>query len=134
RAPRWCLRRPVSVADSELEPTRWGRSLLGRPHRRAAPRRRACECYARCSRATTPGNAMTRTARFCRALGPALPLLLAGGAASAERIVIHAGNLIDGRAERALPRRSIVVDGNRIVSVETGFVAAEAGDRLVDLS
>lgn len=52
----------------------------------------------------------------------------------AEITIIHAGTLLD-RPGRA-PRRnaSIVVRGNRIESVQDGFVPAPAGGRLIDLS
>lgn len=75
-----------------------------------------------------------------------LLLLLAGSAptfapaqaptqpAAAERIVIHAGTLLD-RPGRA-PRRnaSIIVSNGRIEAIEDGFVAVPAGARLIDLS
>jgi imidazolonepropionase-like amidohydrolase len=47
--------------------------------------------------------------------------------------VIHAGHLIDGVADRALDQITVVVEGNKIVSVERGFRPAGAGDRLIDL-
>lgn len=47
--------------------------------------------------------------------------------------VIHAGRFIDGVADRALDDVTVVVDGNRIIAVERGFRAANAGDRVVDL-
>lgn len=48
--------------------------------------------------------------------------------------VIHAGSLIDGVSNSARENVTIVVDGERIVSVTSGFVPAGPGDRLVDLS
>jgi imidazolonepropionase-like amidohydrolase len=48
--------------------------------------------------------------------------------------LIHAGRLIDGVADRARGRVTVVVDGDRITAVEPGFRAAGAGDTVVDLS
>jgi imidazolonepropionase-like amidohydrolase len=48
--------------------------------------------------------------------------------------LIHAGRLIDGVADAARERVTIVVDGNRITAVEPGFRAAGAEDSVVDLS
>jgi imidazolonepropionase-like amidohydrolase len=65
-----------------------------------------------------------------------LGLALLAGTAAAETI-IHAGRLIDVTGESVLTERSIIVDGDRIVRVEAGYV--EAGDagageaRIIDL-
>lgn len=48
--------------------------------------------------------------------------------------VIHAGRLIDGVSDRALDQATVVVESNKITSVERGFRPAGAGDRLIDLS
>lgn len=48
--------------------------------------------------------------------------------------LIHAGRLVDGVADRARERVTIVVDGDRIAAVDPGFRAAGAGDTVVDLS
>ncbi|MDQ8755770.1 amidohydrolase family protein [Sphingosinicella sp. LHD-64] len=75
---------------------------------------------------------------------PFVALILSGAAAvsaqqpasapAADVVVIHAGTLLD-RPGRA-PRRnvSIVVRGDRIESVQDGFVPAPEGARLIDLS
>jgi len=47
--------------------------------------------------------------------------------------VIHAGRLIDSVADRPATEMTVVVDGNRIVSVERGYKAPGAGDTVVDL-
>lgn len=68
-------------------------------------------------------------------LGLAMLLALAGpGVVSAQRTYIHAGTLIDGRADEPRSRVTVVVEGDRIAAVEDGFVAPGAGDRLIDLS
>ena len=48
--------------------------------------------------------------------------------------LIHAGRLVDGVADRARERVTVVVEGDRITAVEPGFRAAGAGDTVVDLS
>ena len=45
--------------------------------------------------------------------------------------VIHAGVLVDVVAGEVLEERSIIIDGDRIVAIETGFVG---GDEVIDLS
>jgi imidazolonepropionase-like amidohydrolase len=63
----------------------------------------------------------------------ALAALLPAGAATAATL-IHAGRLIDGTASGPRERVTIVVDGDRIRSIDTGFTAPGSGDDLVDLS
>jgi imidazolonepropionase-like amidohydrolase len=52
----------------------------------------------------------------------------------AQRTVIHCGNLIDGKANDVQSQMTIVVEGNKIVSVEKGFTKPGANDKLIDLS
>jgi imidazolonepropionase-like amidohydrolase len=54
------------------------------------------------------------------------------GTASADTL-IHAGRLIDGDANRALVERTLRVDGERIVAVESGYAQPGANDTVVDL-
>jgi len=63
----------------------------------------------------------------------ALAALVCAGSASAATL-IHAGRLIDGVADAPRERVTVVVEGDRIRSIETGFVAAAAGDQVIDLS
>jgi imidazolonepropionase-like amidohydrolase len=53
---------------------------------------------------------------------------------SAQKTFIHCGNLIDGKANDTQPQMTIVVEGNKIVSVEKGFTKPGAQDKLIDLS
>jgi imidazolonepropionase-like amidohydrolase len=48
-------------------------------------------------------------------------------------IVVHAGKLLDGISKEPRSQVSIVISGDRIVSVEPGFVDRE-GARIIDLS
>jgi imidazolonepropionase-like amidohydrolase len=50
-----------------------------------------------------------------------------------QRTVIHAGRLIDGRTDTVRTRVSVMVSGDRIVAVDDGYVAAGAGDTVVDM-
>ena len=64
-------------------------------------------------------------------------LLLLGpssGLAAEGRTVIHAGALVDVAAGAVVGERSILVEGETIVTVEEGFTAPEEGDTLIDLS
>jgi len=63
----------------------------------------------------------------------ALAALVCAGSASAATL-IHAGRLIDGVADAPRERVTVVVEGDRIRSVETGFVAPAEGDVVIDLS
>ena len=59
-------------------------------------------------------------------------LLLAPGVEAAT--LVHAGSLIDGRAERATGPATIVIEDGRITAVERGHRAPGEGDELIDLS
>jgi imidazolonepropionase-like amidohydrolase len=65
--------------------------------------------------------------------GFALALLLASGSAAQAATVIHAGRVIDGISDTVRTNQTVVVDAGKIVSIEPGFRAAAAGDRVIDL-
>jgi imidazolonepropionase-like amidohydrolase len=56
----------------------------------------------------------------------------AGSAAAAT--LIHAGRLIDGVADAPRERVTVVVEGDRIRSIDNGFTAPAGGDQVIDLS
>jgi imidazolonepropionase-like amidohydrolase len=69
-----------------------------------------------------------------RTAGLALVALLAfGPAVHAQTTYIHAGTLIDGRSDQPRNQVTIVVEGNRITGVESGFRQAGSGVDVVDL-
>src|SRR5574339_510544 len=53
---------------------------------------------------------------------------------SAQRTIIHCGNLIDGKSNTVLTQMSIIVEGNKITGIEKGFVNSDVNDKLIDLS
>ena len=55
-------------------------------------------------------------------------------AAASAATLIHAGRLIDGVGSTPRERVTIVVDGDHIRSIDSGFAAAGTGDEVVDLS
>jgi imidazolonepropionase-like amidohydrolase len=63
----------------------------------------------------------------------AVAALLPASAASAATL-IHAGRLIDGTKAASREQVTIVVDGDRIRSIDGGFAAPGSGDVVVDLS
>jgi imidazolonepropionase-like amidohydrolase len=63
-----------------------------------------------------------------------LLLLFIISATYAQRTIIHCGNLIDGKANEGQQQMTIVVEGNKIVSVDKGFTKPNSSDKLVDLS
>ena len=54
--------------------------------------------------------------------------------AFAQTTVIHAGLLIDGESTEPREAQSIIVEGNRIVGIEDGYVDARGAERFIDLS
>lgn len=54
--------------------------------------------------------------------------------AYAQKTVIHCGNLIDGKSNEVQAQMTVVIEGNKIVSVQKGFTAPAAGEKLLDLS
>lgn len=59
-------------------------------------------------------------------------VMLVGGAAQAATL-IHAGRVIDGVSDSAKTHQTVVVDDGKITSIESGYRAPAAGDRVVDL-
>ena len=61
--------------------------------------------------------------------------LVGGGlpATTDAKTLIHAGRLIDGRADTARTSVTVTVDGDRIVSIVDGFTAPAQGDTVIDL-
>jgi imidazolonepropionase-like amidohydrolase len=66
-----------------------------------------------------------------------LPLIascaLLGAGTSDAKTLIHAGRLIDGRADTVRTGVTVTVDGDRIVSVTDGYTAPAPGDTVIDL-
>src|SRR5690349_1445215 len=54
--------------------------------------------------------------------------------ALAQRTIIHCGTLIDGKNKQTQSQVTLVVEGNKIVSVDKGFTKPGEKDQLVDLS
>ncbi len=51
-----------------------------------------------------------------------------------QRTLIHCGTLIDGKNKEALSQMTIVVDGNKIVSLDKGFTKPAKEEKVIDLS
>jgi imidazolonepropionase-like amidohydrolase len=68
---------------------------------------------------------------------PRLPLLaaavLCSSALVSAKTLLHAGKLIDGRAETARANVTVTIEGERITGIADGFAAPAAGDTVVDL-
>ena len=69
--------------------------------------------------------------RFDTAAAALAALVFAGSATAAT--LIHAGRLIDGVSDTPHERVTVVVEGDRIRSVDAGFTAPADGDVVVDL-
>ncbi|HMV10932.1 MAG TPA: amidohydrolase family protein [Cyclobacteriaceae bacterium] len=64
----------------------------------------------------------------------AIVLIASTVSAYAQKTIIHCGNLIDGKSNEVQTQMTLVVEGNKIVSVQKGFTVPAAGEKLVDLS
>lgn len=51
----------------------------------------------------------------------------------AQRTIIHCGTLIDGISNTPKSQMTIIVEKNRITDVQSGYAAAQASDRVVDM-
>lgn len=49
------------------------------------------------------------------------------------RTIVYCGGLIDGVGDGAKKEMSIVIEGERIVAVQSGYTASAAGDQVIDL-
>lgn len=76
---------------------------------------------------------MTRTDRIGLRLAICLLSAIAGQSAAIAKTLVHAGRLIDGRADSARATVTITVDGDRIVSVTDGYATPAPGDTVIDL-
>jgi imidazolonepropionase-like amidohydrolase len=51
-----------------------------------------------------------------------------------QRIIIHCGNLIDGKSTDVQAQMTVIVESNKITKVEKGFTKPGSTDKLIDLS
>jgi imidazolonepropionase-like amidohydrolase len=65
-----------------------------------------------------------------------LILLVSGFATAtvAQRTLIHCGSLINGKAKEIQSQVTVVVEANKILSVDKGFTKPGKDDKLIDLS
>jgi imidazolonepropionase-like amidohydrolase len=63
-----------------------------------------------------------------------LLLLVISVAAQAQRTLIHCGSLINGKTKEIQSQVTIMVEGNKILSVDKGFTKPGKEDKLIDLS
>jgi len=68
-----------------------------------------------------------------RSLSLTLVALLSFCLSMAQRTLIHCGNLVDPGAGKVLHEMTIVVEGNRISDLRSGYVKPEGTDKVVDL-
>lgn len=52
---------------------------------------------------------------------------------SAQKTILHCGKLIDGTSDQVQSRMSIIIEGNRIVTVESGYTRGGNDDTVIDL-
>jgi imidazolonepropionase-like amidohydrolase len=61
-------------------------------------------------------------------------ICIAASSGFAQKTLIHCGSLIDGKNKEILSQATIVVEANKIVSVDKGFTKAGKDDKIIDLS
>ncbi|WP_163933988.1 amidohydrolase family protein [Paraferrimonas sp. SM1919] len=61
-----------------------------------------------------------------------LALLVSAYSASAATL-IHSGKLIDGVNDKVLTKQTIVVEGNKITAIKSGYITPSSSDTLIDL-
>lgn len=61
-----------------------------------------------------------------------IALMLSAGA-FAQKTYIHAGRLIDVKTKKVLTEQTIIVEGNKILSLSAGYQTASTGDQTIDL-
>ena len=63
----------------------------------------------------------------------AAALFFAAAALASARTLVYCGTLIDGVASAPKKEMTVVVDGQRIAAIESGYTAPAAGDKVIDL-
>lgn len=54
--------------------------------------------------------------------------------ATSQRLIVHCGRLVDVIRGKSLPQQSLVIEGERITDVQKGYLKAQEGDSIIDLS
>lgn len=54
--------------------------------------------------------------------------------AFSQKTIVHCGTLIDGKNNDVQSQVTLVIEGNKIISIEKGYAAAGSADKLIDLS
>jgi hypothetical protein len=49
---------------------------------------------------------------------------------TAQRTIVHCGQLIDTRKLQVLKEMSVIIEGNKVVDVQKGYTAGAPGDKL----
>ncbi len=62
-----------------------------------------------------------------------LIFILVANSALGQRTILHCGKLIDGKSDQMVTQMSIVIEGNKIVSIDKGYTRGASGDNVIDL-
>ena len=107
------------------------------PHTRLSPSISSPKSYLKHNMTLAKSTTSMRSRRIVRSTIAVLFLVrsifLTNGAHAADVIIIHAGRLIDGVSSTPKTNVSVVVEGQRVRSIDPGFVTI-AGARVIDLS
>lgn len=59
--------------------------------------------------------------------------IVCAGNTFAQRTILHCGTLIDGVLDKPRQNMSVIITGNKITAVQSGFTAPAPGDKVIDL-
>ncbi|MBL7030935.1 MAG: amidohydrolase family protein [Candidatus Marinimicrobia bacterium] len=60
-------------------------------------------------------------------------LLLSFCSLSAQKTIIHAGAMIDGKSQKAFNKKTIIIENGRIVDIKSGYTKGQKGDTVINL-
>jgi len=60
-------------------------------------------------------------------------MLLSVLSLSAQKTIVHCGKLIDGKSDQVQSRMSIIIEGNQITEINSGYTRGGSDDQVIDL-
>lgn len=72
--------------------------------------------------------------RYSRIASLSFALLVFAPLGLGAKTLVHAGALIDGRSESAASKKTLVIEGKKIVEIADGYLTPGEGDEVIDLS
>jgi imidazolonepropionase-like amidohydrolase len=76
---------------------------------------------------------MTKTKKIMKKHFYLVALMGISTSVLAQKTILHCGSLVDGIGNAPRSQVSVLVEKNKIVAIESGYIEAQAGDKVVDL-